>query len=84
MVELPWVRRQLAQMVIEAEDRADREAAARREAGARQGTRSASVGMKHLASSEGDYMGSRTPPRRFCRDPKIKIGRDRLFSFMAR
>lgn len=82
VVELPGPR-QLAQMVIEAEDRADREAAARREAEARAKELEAPASAwKHLASSEGDYEVA-DAAKVLSRDPKIKIGRDRLFSFMA-
>ncbi|UVT31585.1 antirepressor [Mycobacterium phage Mask] len=75
-------RRELAQMVIEAEDRADREAAARIEAESR--ARELEVpasAWKHMASSDGDYM-VRDAAKVLSRDPNIEIGQQRLFKFM--
>lgn len=81
-VELPG-RRQLAEMVIEAEDRADRESAARVEAEARSKMLEAPASAwKHLADAEGDVEIA-DAAKILSRDPNIKIGRDRLFSFMA-
>lgn len=76
-------RRALAQMVIEAEDRADREAAARLEAeGRAKELEAPASAWKHLASAEGDYeVGDAA--KVLSRDPNINIGRGRLFSFMA-
>lgn len=76
-------RRALAQMVIEAEDRADREAAARIEAEAHaKALEAPASAWTHMADSAGDYeVGDAA--KVLTRDPNIKIGRDRLFSFMA-
>ncbi|WP_307864185.1 phage regulatory protein/antirepressor Ant [Mycolicibacterium fortuitum] len=75
-------RRALAQMVIEAEDRADREAAARAEAEARAKELEAPASAwQHMASSQGDYM-VRDAAKVLSRDPNIEIGQQRLFKFM--
>ena len=75
--------RELAQMVIEAEDRADREAAARIEAESHAKTLEApAAAWSHMADSTGDYEVA-DAAKVLTRDPNIKIGRDRLFSFMA-
>lgn len=76
-------RRALALMVIEAEDRADREAAARIEAEAHaKALEAPAAAWTHMADSAGDYeVGDAA--KVLTRDPNIKIGRDRLFSFMA-
>lgn len=81
VVSLPD-RRALAQMVIEAEDRADREAAARLEAEAHALELEAPASAwKHMASSHGDYM-VRDAAKVLSRDPNIDIGQQRLFKFM--
>ncbi|QRY48099.1 phage regulatory protein/antirepressor Ant [Mycolicibacterium boenickei] len=75
-------RRALAQMVIEAEDRADREAAARAEAETRAKELEAPASAwNHMASSDGDYM-VRDAAKVLSRDPNIEIGQQRLFKFM--
>lgn len=74
--------RELAQMVIAAEDRADREAAARVEAEQRATALEAPASAwKHMASSEGDYM-VRDAAKVLSRDPSIEIGQQRLFKVM--
>lgn len=81
-VTLPG-RRELALMVIEAEDRADREAAARLEAEAHaKALEAPAAAWSHMADSAGDYEVA-DAAKVLTRDPNIKIGRDRLFSFMA-
>ena len=76
-------RRALALMVIEAEDRADREAAARLEAEAHaKALEAPAAAWSHMADSAGDYEVA-DAAKVLTRDPNIKIGRDRLFSFMA-
>lgn len=72
--ELPD-RRALAQMVIDAEDRADAERAAR------QALEAPAAAWSHLASSHGDYSVS-DAAKILSRDPQITTGRDRLFTFM--
>lgn len=72
--ELPD-RRALAQMVIDAEDRADAERAAR------QALEAPAAAWSHLASSHGDYSVA-DAAKILSRDPQITIGRDRLFTFM--
>jgi prophage antirepressor-like protein len=75
-------RRALAQMVIEAEDRADAERAARLEAEshARELEAPASA-WQHMASSAGDYAMA-DAAKILSRDPSINIGRNRLFDWM--
>jgi prophage antirepressor-like protein len=76
-------RRALAQMVIEAEDRADAEHAARLEAEARsKELEPAASAWSVLASSAGDYAVG-DAAKILSRDEAISIGRGRLFSFMA-
>ena len=72
--ELPD-RRTLAQMVIDAEDRADAEHAAR------QALEAPAAAWSHLASSHGDYSVA-DAAKILSRDPQITTGRDRLFTFM--
>lgn len=75
-------RRALAQMVIEAEDRADREHAARVEAESQAIALAAPASAwKNMASSQGDYM-VRDAAKVLSRDPSIEIGQQRLFKFM--
>lgn len=76
-------RRDLALAIIDAEDRADREAAARieAEAHARELEAPASA-WKHMAAAAGDYAVG-DAAKILSRDPAISIGRDRLFAFMA-
>lgn len=81
VIALPG-RRELAQMVIEAEDRADREAAARIEAeGRAKELEAPASAWQHMASSQGDYM-VRDAAKVLSRDPNIEIGQQRLFKFM--
>lgn len=76
-------RRQIAQMVIEAEDRADREAAARLEAERHaRALEAPAAAWSHMADSTGDYSVA-DAAKVLSRDPNISIGRDRLFAFMA-
>lgn len=76
-------RRELAQWVIEAENKAEREKAARIEAEARARELEAPASAwSHLADSTGDY-GVADAAKVLSRDPAISIGRDRLFRFMA-
>lgn len=70
-------RRALAQMVIEAEDRAAEEA--RRALELEAPAKSWNV----LASANGDYSVSEAA-KVLSRDPRIKIGRDQLFAFMKK
>lgn len=75
-------RRALAQMVIEAEDRADREAAARLEAEEQAAALAAPASAwQHMAAAAGDYAVG-DAAKILSRDPAIAIGRDRLFRFM--
>lgn len=76
-------RRELALMVIEAEDRADREAEGRRQAEswAKQLEPFAATQLA-LAEADGDY-GVADAAKVLSRDPNIEIGEHRLFSFMA-
>lgn len=76
-------RRELAQWVIEAENKAEREKAARIEA--EQRARELEVpasAWSHLAESSGDYAVA-DAAKVLSRDPGITVGRDRLFRFMA-
>lgn len=82
MLQLPD-RRELAQWVIEAEDRATREKAARIEAESRARELEAPASAwTHLAASAGDYEVA-DAAKVLSRDPSISIGRDKLFRFMA-
>ncbi|WP_197514661.1 phage antirepressor KilAC domain-containing protein, partial [Mycobacterium sp. 852013-50091_SCH5140682] len=75
-------KRELAQMVIDAEDRADREHAARIEAeGRAKELEAPASAWQHMASSQGDYM-VRDAAKVLSRDPNIEIGQQRLFKFM--
>ncbi|MDQ2638071.1 MAG: phage antirepressor KilAC domain-containing protein [Actinomycetota bacterium] len=76
-------KRELAQMVIEAEDRADQEAAARVEAEQRAAELAPSAAAwDELAGAGSDYeVGDAA--KVLSRDPNIRIGRDRLFAYMA-
>ena len=75
-------RKELAQWVVEAEDRADREAAARIEAEQRAATLAApAAAWDTLADTKGDYSVA-DAAKVLSRDPNITIGRDRLFRFM--
>lgn len=76
-------RRELAQWVIEAENKAEREKAARIEAESRARELEAPASAwSHLAESSGDYEVA-DAAKVLSRDPAIAIGRDRLFRFMA-
>ncbi|SKQ04208.1 gp54 protein [Mycobacteroides abscessus subsp. massiliense] len=80
--ELPS-KRQLAQMVIDAEDRADAESRARVEAESRAKELAIPASAwSHMADSTGDYAVD-DAAKVLSRDPAINIGRGRLFSFMA-
>ncbi|WP_078316036.1 phage antirepressor KilAC domain-containing protein [Mycobacterium sp. D16Q16] len=80
--ELPS-KRELAQMVIDAEDRAEIESRARFEAESRAKELEAPASAwSHMAESSGDY-GVADAAKVLSRDPAISIGRDRLFSYMA-
>ncbi|TXH26215.1 MAG: hypothetical protein E6R06_07265 [Mycobacterium sp.] len=75
-------KRELAQWVIDAEDRADREAAARAEAEQRAAALAApAAAWDTLAEADGDYSVA-DAAKVLSRDPNITIGRDRLFEFM--
>lgn len=76
-------RRDILTMAIEAEDRADREAAARIEAEqhARELEAPASA-WKHMAAAAGDYAVG-DAAKILSRDPNVSIGRDRLFAHMS-
>lgn len=82
VVELPS-KRELAQWVVEAEDRADREHAARVEAEQyAKSLEAPAASWTHLAAAEGDFeVGDAA--KVLSRDPNILIGRDRLFTFMS-
>lgn len=76
-------RRELAQWVIEAENKAEQEKRARIEAESRARELEAPASSwTHLADSSGDY-GVADAAKVLSRDPAITIGRDRLFRFMA-
>lgn len=76
-------RKTLAQWVVEAEERAEREAAARLEAEQRARELAAPASAwTHMADSAGDYSVA-DAAKVLSRDPAIRIGRDRLFRFMA-
>jgi len=76
-------RKTLAQWVVEAEERAEREAAARLEAEQRARELAAPASAwTHMADSVGDYSVA-DAAKVLSRDPRITIGRDRLFAFMA-
>lgn len=76
-------RRDLALAIIDAEDRADREAAARIEAEEHaRALEAPASAWKHMAAAAGDYAVS-DAAKILSRDPAISIGRDRLFAFMA-
>ncbi|MBV0916083.1 MULTISPECIES: phage antirepressor [Mycobacteroides] len=80
--ELPS-KRQLAQMVIDAEDRAEAETRARVEAESRAKELAIPASAwSHMADSTGDYAVD-DAAKVLSRDPAINIGRGRLFSFMA-
>ncbi|SIH91937.1 gp54 protein [Mycobacteroides abscessus subsp. abscessus] len=80
--ELPS-KRQLAQMVIDAEDRADAETRARVQAEMRaKELEVPALAWSHMADSSGDYSVS-DAAKVLSRDPAISIGRDRLFAHMA-
>lgn len=76
-------RKTLAQWVVDAEERAEREAAARLEAEQRTRELAAPASAwTHMADSAGDYSVA-DAAKVLSRDPAIRIGRDRLFRFMA-
>lgn len=76
-------RKTLAQWVVDAEERAEREAAARVEAEQRARELAAPASAwTHMADSAGDYSVA-DAAKVLSRDPAIRIGRDRLFRFMA-
>lgn len=76
-------RRDILMMAIDAEDARDREAAARVEAEQRAHALEAPASAwRHMAASAGDYSVS-DAAKILTRDPAIKIGRDRLFAYMA-
>lgn len=76
-------RRALAQMVLEAEDRADAEHAARLEAEQHaRALEAPASAWSTMAESSGDYSVA-DAAKVLSRDANISIGRDRLFSFMA-
>ncbi|MFC4124878.1 BRO family protein [Nocardia rhizosphaerae] len=76
-------RRALAQMVLEAEDRADAEHAARLEAEQHaRALEAPASAWSTMAESSGDYSVA-DASKVLSRDANISIGRDRLFSFMA-
>lgn len=76
-------RREILVMAIEAEDRADRERAARLEAEVRALELAAPASAwAHMAAAAGDYAVS-DAAKILSRDPAISIGRDRLFVFMS-
>jgi len=76
-------RKTLARWVIEAEERAEREAAARLEAERRAAELEAPASAwQHMTNSVGDYSVA-DAAKVLSRDPRITIGRDRLFAFMA-
>ncbi len=80
--ELPS-KRQLAQMVIDAEDRADAETRARVQAETRaKELEVPALAWSHMADSSGDYSVA-DAAKVLSRDPAISIGRDRLFAAMA-
>jgi len=80
--ELPS-KRQLAQMVIDAEDRADAETRARVQAEMRaKELEVPALAWSHMADSSGDYSVA-DAAKVLSRDPAISIGRDRLFAQMA-
>lgn len=80
--ELPS-KRQLAQMVIDAEDRADAETRARVQAETRaKELEVPASAWSHMADSSGDYSVA-DAAKVLSRDPAISIGRDRLFAHMA-
>ena len=75
-------KRELAQWVIDAEARADREAAARAEAEQRAAALAVpAAAWDTLADATGDYAVA-DAAKILSRDPNITIGRDRLFDFM--
>lgn len=81
-IQLPS-KAELAQWVIDAEARADRETAARIEAEAHAKELEAPASAwQHMASSTGDYLVG-DAAKILSRDPSITIGRDRLFAFMS-
>ncbi|WP_440712084.1 BRO family protein [Gordonia sp. FQ] len=76
-------KRDLAQMVIEAEDRADCEHTARLEAEQHAASlETPAAAWQHLVVATGDYAVA-DAAKILSRDPNISIGRDRLFAFMA-
>ena len=76
-------RRDILTMALEAEDRADREAAARLEAEQHAAALEAPASAwRHMAAAAGDYAVG-DGAKILSRDPNISIGRDRLFAFMA-
>lgn len=76
-------RRDILTMALEAEDRADREAAARVEAEQHAAALEAPASAwQHMASAAGDYAVG-DAAKILSRDPNIGIGRDRLFAWMA-
>lgn len=82
VVALPG-RRELAQMVIDAEDRADQEAAARIEAEQRAAELEPSAAAwDGLAEAGADYAVD-DAAKVLSRDPNINIGKLRLFAYMA-
>lgn len=75
-------RRELAQMVIDAEDRAELEAAARQVAEAKVAELGpAAESWNTLATAQGDYLVA-DAAKILSRDPSIKLGRDRLFTYL--
>ncbi|TDZ91134.1 phage antirepressor [Mycobacteroides salmoniphilum] len=80
--ELPS-KKELAQWVVEAEERADAEAQARLEAESRAKELAIPASAwSHMADSAGDYAVD-DAAKVLSRDPAINLGRGRLFSFMA-
>lgn len=76
-------RRDILTMALEAEDRADREAAARVEAERQAAALAAPASAwTHMAAAAGDYAVG-DAAKILSRDPNISIGRDRLFAFMS-
>ncbi len=80
--ELPS-KKQLAQWVVEAEERADAEARARVHAEMRaKELEVPASAWSHMADSSGDYSVA-DAAKVLSRDPAISIGRNRLFDFLA-
>ena len=76
-------KKELAQWVVEAEERAESAERARLEAERHaKALEAPASAWAHMAESSGDYAVD-DAAKVLTRDPNIKIGRDRLFSFMA-